>query len=1285
LLLSALLVATAAWLAATESGLRAALAIGGRLLPGGLDAQGVEGSLLRGFSVQRLRLNVDGTQIEVEQLRLVPRAASLTPLRIDLAEVSAARLRLQLAPASDEKTSPPESLGVPLEMHIERLTVAETLIATAPTAEPTAVRALAAQLTLGPTGYRLDDLRAEFGPTAAPLQLQAQGELAAPAPFAVNARLQLRATVAGADVQADAQATGSLRALALAAQLRGQGGSGQLQAQLDLFGTPLLQRLTADLRELNPAAWWPQAPQARLALTTELAAQPGADFVLAGPIELRNTVPTPLDRDGIPLASARAGLTWSATRIELTGIDAALAGGRLRGSASAALTAPFDAQADVQIDDLRTERLVSRLQALRIDGRWRLQQRDDALQLTGSLRHRGTPAVEAQAELTLTAAQLQVQTLRLLLGPGRAELTGRFGLDATGTLELAGRFEQIDPGVLVRGVDGRLNGKLRVQGQRQPLQGSLDFELTDSMLLGRPLAGRGQAALASNGRLAIDAALEARSARLTARGSLGERDSRLGLTLTAPELRDLGLPAQGRVQLQAQLAGAWPTPALALQLELAKFAYDEQRIEHLALRADYGGGSDGALALVADLTGHVFGARPGFSLRSAQLSVDGRLSEHRIRLDATSALQQPLHLAAAGGWRVPRWSGALTELRSGAPFAVELRAAAPLALSAVGVEFGPAELSVPRARLQELRLSLLDGRLASSGRVVDWRVGREFDTALAAGRPNGAPTLALAGGWDLQLGAQADGRLWLARERGDLYLPSGEPVGLQALQLEAKVEANRAQAQATLRAQRLGTAQAQAQLELERAGNGWRLASQRPLVASASAALDDLAALNLLLADSLRANLRLGGRLDAELQVKGTPAQPHADGTLRGDGLRIAWIEQGLRLQDGRLRAHLDGETLVLDELRFAGAPRIAPPDKRLPVAGDTPGHVALTGRFDLRALRGVAQLQAQRLPLLQRPDRWLIASGQAQVELAREAVRVTGDFKADAGAVDISQPDLPRLSNDVRVSTAAPSQGAATPLRLGLDLGLDLGPAFYLRGRGLDAQIIGQLRLRAESLDSLRAVGTVQARDGSFTAFAHRLVLVRARLNFQGPLDNPGLDVLALRRDLPVEVGVTLTRTLADPLIRLYANPPMAEQETLSWLVLGRSPTSDGLDNPVLARAALGLLSGIGEGPTDRLLRQFGIDELTIRSGEVGSPGSLLPSTTVAGSLRGDTSVNAAREIVVVGKRINDSLTVTYEQALAGAANALLLSYRLTDRLSLVAQAGTDNALNLVYSIAFD
>jgi len=1313
LLAVAVVVAVPIWLGGTASGLRALLTAAGAVLPGTLEARDVDGSLIGGFRIGALRLDSEAAAVEIDGLRVAPRGLSLAPLQLDLAEVAAERLRIRL-PAAAAPTAPPASLALPLALNIDRLTVAEAQI------DGLALRGLAARVALGAESHTLEGLRAELGDRAAPLHVQGRARVATAAPFAVDAQTQLRATLAGSAVQADLTGSGSLRALQLAAELSGNGGRGSARATVDAWGMPPLQALHVEVDELDPAAWSPDAPRARLRVDADLTPVPGPDFALAGSVQVGNAAPASFDRGGLPLRQAQARVAWSAAQLTLDAIDAAFAGGRLRGEATLALTEPADLDARLTLDGVATAEVLSTLRPLRLDGQLQAQRRAGALTASGNLRHRGTPAVAAEFDLRLADERLELRRLRLLAGRGVAELAGTLALAGTGAFDLSGRVERFDPGLLLREVDGEIGGRIEARGQRAPLQGSARFALADSRLLGRPLAGQGEAVLAADGRLRVDATLAVRTASLRAQGTLGERDSRLTVDLTVPQLSDLALPLTGQLEGNAILSGNWPTPALQLQLRAEQLAQAEQSVERVEVKASYAGGDDGALTVAIDLDGHRFKDRPGLSLRRAALALAGRPTAHQLTLDAQTELAQPLRLATRGSWREGRVSGQLTELTSGAPLPVALVAPAPFVVGDNGLNFGPADLRLPRARIEALRLAAGPARIASSGRIAEWRVGHDIAAALAGGNGGLArATLSLRGEWDFTLGAQADGRLLLTREGGDLVLPSGEPLGVDRLQLLARIDANRVQASAVARAARAGELYGEAQAEVERADNGWRLAAQRPLDGRLRADLHDLGFVALLLPDRLRDNLRVGGRLSADVRANGTPAQPLTEGRIDGDGLRLAWVEQGVRLQDGRLRARLADRALVLDELFFTGPPRAVPPDRRVAAAASAwslrglrrerpaaapgaagaaaadaaeslassePGSATLTGRLDLRDFAATARLVAQRLPLVQRPDRWVVASGTADIAFDRNALRIAGKAVADAGFVDVGKPELPRLSADVRV-LGEPARGAPAgpPLRLILDLGLDLGPAFYLTGRGLDAQLVGDLRLRAESLDSLRATGTIETRAGTYSAFGHRLTIERGRLNFQGPLDNPGLDVLALRRDLPVVVGVTITRSVASPLIRLYSDPVMSEQETLSWLVLGRPADSDRLDNPLLARAALALFAGGDEGLPTKLLRQLGVDELSIRSGTVGSPGSLLPQRTVAGTLRSDTGVGAAREIVVVGKRINESLTVTYEQALAGAANALLIAYRLSDRLSLVAQAGTNNGLNLVYSVAFD
>ena len=210
---------------------------------------------------------------------------------------------------------------------------------------------------------------------------------------------------------------------------------------------------------------------------------------------------------------------------------------------------------------------------------------------------------------------------------------------------------------------------------------------------------------------------------------------------------------------------------------------------------------------------------------------------------------------------------------------------------------------------------------------------------------------------------------------------------------------------------------------------------------------------------------------------------------------------------------------------------------------------------------------------------------------------------------------------------------------------------------------------------------------DGAYAGYGQRLQIQRGIVTFQGPMDNPALNVLAVRAGLPVEVGVALSGTAQRPIVRLYSDPSMSDTEKLNWLVLGRPPgANDGNDRAMLSAAASALFAGQIDSASSSLMRSLGVDQITLQPGQSGA--SLLPRETVAGRLRSSgvsSSNSAAADFVAVGKRINDDLYLSFEQALSGAEYFVALQYRLTRQLSVIARAGSTNALDLVYSLAFD
>ena len=124
--------------------------------------------------------------------------------------------------------------------------------------------------------------------------------------------------------------------------------------------------------------------------------------------------------------------------------------------------------------------------------------------------------------------------------------------------------------------------------------------------------------------------------------------------------------------------------------------------------------------------------------------------------------------------------------------------------------------------------------------------------------------------------------------------------------------------------------------------------------------------------------------------------------------------------------------------------------------------------------------------------------------------------------------------------------------------------------------------------------------------------------------LDNPGLDVRAVRKGLAVEPGVQIGGTAQKPVVKLISDPELADAEKLAWLVLGHGPEQMGAgDATLLFSAAGGLLGNDSGNVVQQLKKTFGFDEFGLRQGNIGDTGGRQPSSRVAGG----NSIDSASE----------------------------------------------------------
>lgn len=400
---------------------------------------------------------------------------------------------------------------------------------------------------------------------------------------------------------------------------------------------------------------------------------------------------------------------------------------------------------------------------------------------------------------------------------------------------------------------------------------------------------------------------------------------------------------------------------------------------------------------------------------------------------------------------------------------------------------------------------------------------------------------------------------------------------------------------------------------------------------------------------------RLGGSVRGMAAVAGTFGAPQYNGSVTARGLALRNLLQGVNFSEGDVAIKLAGETADIERFTLKGG------DGLLTVTGG-----ATFGEKPAAKLK----VGLERFRVLGRVDRLVVGSGNADVEYQVDRLKVTGRFALDEMLYDASRRDAPSLDEDVVVrrpgeaAYQAADAGAGKPRsETDVAVDIDMGQKAVFRGWGLDTGLRGQLSLRSPN-NRLAVLGTINAVNGKFASYGQKLDIERGVVAFSGNLGNPYLDVLALRPNLTeVRVGVTVKGPLQELRIRLYSDPDMSENDKLAWLMLGRAPDSLGRNEvALLQRAAVALLSGDGEAPTDALMKSLGITDLSLRTG--------------------DTDV---RETVIgIGKQLSQRWYVGYERGVNSTTGTWQLIYRAAQRYQLRMQSGLENALDLIWTWRF-
>jgi translocation and assembly module TamB len=1210
-------VAALYWWTGTQHSLDWAIA---RFTPAlGVSVDGARGSLRTGATAdavnwegEGLRARLTGVDVGWHWRALLERRLHLSHLRAQGLEVIDER-----PPSQDERTerAPPAQATLPLPVQIDEVQVG--------------------RITLrGNTGFEASELagsyRYEDAQHAASVSrlvvpqghLSGELRLGAQAPMALDLRLQGEAAAAlpggqrSLPLVVQASAQGELADFRLEVQITGmpagdKAPSGTLTARVMPWADMPLPQARARFDRIDLASLLPQAP--RTLLSGHAAVVPESAGGWRVETQIANANPGPWDRGLLPLERLVADGQWLASGAAVVRrFQARLGGGEASGS-----------------------------------GRWVAQ---DSWRLDGRVRDVDPARLHTALAPLPLSGPLQARTQGKVLH-FEVDLAARAGADRATGLQLRqivanGRWAQGEATldrVLVRSADATLQGHATVIPSASFAQGSLT--------------------------------LEAPGLKADAVGSLAERRGGGTLRLEVPRIAQalawvarlpgtegITLPAlQGEAFAVLDWQGGWRDPGVRGQVQLPRVVLP---------------GAPGT---------------PAWVVRRTTLAIDGRLSAADLQLQgelvqATRRLQ--LDLRGTGGQVAPSsWQARIDTLEAdaldtarmpgewqlrlqGAPVDVRVRTDGGLLVQAGGgravlaapVRSGPGQAQLTWEPLRWGRgQTVVAGRL--SGLPLSWV--ELFGPRVLAGTPL-TGNLIFDAAWDLRLADTLQLRASLARTAGDLQVTADAldgttvrvPAGIREASLLLEGRGENMTASLRWDSERAGSATGRVSTRLARDGtSGWQWRADAPLAGRLEAQLPRLGVWSALAPPGWR----LRGSLQADVTVGGTRSDPQLGGRFTADDLALRSVVDGISLQDGRLRARLDGQRVLLDELLLHGMGGAA-----------SGGSVRATGEAGwVRAgiqLRVDAQLERLRASV--RSDRQLTVSGRAQAVMnADAATRVAGTLRVDRARILLPEEAAPRLSDDVVVRNLPEgvvlrqprSANGARPVSI--DVAVDLGDDFRVSGRGADVRLAGRVQATGTSLTDPRLVGLVRA-GGRYTAFGQRLDIDRGELRFTGPADNPALDIVAIRPTVTQtqRVGVQVSGTAQSPVVRLYSEPQLPEAQALSWLVLGRPAAEGGAEAALVQRAALALLTqGTGGSQGPGLAQRFGLDELSVRRDGVDGAA------------------------ITLGRRFADNFYAAYERSLAGAIGTLFVYYQLTQRLTVRAEAGDRSGVDLIYSFSFD
>lgn len=823
--------------------------------------------------------------------------------------------------------------------------------------------------------------------------------------------------------------------------------------------------------------------------------------------------------------------------------------------------------------------------------------------------------------------QIHLPQLKLAAGQGKAE--GHLSLQFADGIawDTALQLSAINPAYWLGELPGTLAGPLRSKGAMKNDQLELDADLDlKGKLRGQPALFQAKASGAGErwNLSALDIRLG--DNRINGTGTLQEKlTGQIDIKLS--RLAQLWPQLRGQVVGRVDVAGTLKAPQGKLGLQGTQLALQDNRLQSLNLDATLDSAQRGKLDLKAS------GIRVGeTSLGVLTVSGQGDIKQQKLNLDLQGP-QLDTTLALDGTLDQGKWRGRLAsgDVQAGgqawrlqAPAKLERLADGTLNVGAHCWRSFDASLCGEDQRLMpepKLRYHLKQFPIESLAQWMPkdfaWqgRLNADLQLDLPASGPNGRVLVDASGG-TLRI---RDKEQWL-------------DFPYQTLTLNSRLTPKRIDTDLNFVGARLGELMLQAQIN--------PLPASKPLSGSFR-----LTGLDLSVARPFVPMVEtLTGHLSGSGTLSGGLLAPQVNGNLLLSDGEVSGPELPVSLETLQVRAMIAGETIRLDGDWKSGKS----------------GQGRLTGTVGWgNALTMNLALKGSQLPVTVEPYAVLDVAPDLNITMHGEQLSIAGKVLVPKGEITIRElpPSTVKVSDDTVIVGRQTEEGKA-PLAMAMDIDVIVGQdKLAFSGFGLTANVQGQVHIG----DNMDTRGELWLNDGRYRAYGQRLTVRRARLLFAGPIDQPYLDIEAIRQTDDVIAGIRLSGSAEQPTTQIFSEPAMSQEQALSYLVLGRPLSTTGEDNNMLAQAALGLGLMGSSGVTTSLANNLGIEDFQL-----------------------DTQGSGNTTSVVASGNLSEKLSLRYGVGVFEPANTIALRYKLSKKVYLEAASGVASSLDIFYKRDF-